>query len=101
VPGPLAEVATKALNAVWCQKWIVHHRPRPEAIGDIVHLIKTGHGDKTDVTLSPVLLNSRGLRASFNSMERHCFRRRIFRARQRTRPTRLDMTWSAAPASQC
>ena len=39
----LAEVATKALNAVWYQKWFVHLRPRPEAIGGIVHLIKTGH----------------------------------------------------------
>ena len=38
----LAEVAAKALNAVWYQKWFVHLRPRPEAIGGIVHLIKTG-----------------------------------------------------------
>ena len=26
-----AEVATKALNAAWYQKWFVHLRPRPEA----------------------------------------------------------------------
>ncbi|MGA9473836.1 MAG: hypothetical protein WBV36_15325, partial [Terriglobales bacterium] len=35
----LAEVAVKALNAVWYQKWFVHLRPRPEAIGGIVQLI--------------------------------------------------------------
>ena len=62
----LAEVATKALNAVWYQKWFVHLRPRPEAIGGIVHLIKNGQGNETDVTLSPVILNSQGLQQSFN-----------------------------------
>jgi hypothetical protein len=62
----VTEVATKALNAVWYQKWFVHLRPRPEAIGGLVHLIKTGQGNKTDVTLSPVILNSQGLQQSFN-----------------------------------
>ena len=62
----LAEVAVKALNAVWYQKWFVHLRPRPEAIGGLVHLIKTGQGNKTNVTLSPVILNSQGLQQSFN-----------------------------------
>jgi len=60
----LGEVATKALNAVWYQKWFVHLRPRPEAIGGLVHLIKTGRGDKTDVKLSNVILNSHGLKQS-------------------------------------
>jgi hypothetical protein len=64
--GTLGEVATKALNAVWYQKWFVHLRPRPEAIGGIVHLIKTGQGNKTDVHLSRVILNSQGLQQSFN-----------------------------------
>jgi membrane-associated phospholipid phosphatase len=62
----LAEVATKALNAVWYQKWFVHLRPRPEATGGFVHLIKTGQGDKTDITLSDVILHSQGLQKSFN-----------------------------------
>ena len=62
----IGEVADKALNAVWYQKWFVHLRPRPEAIGGIVHLIKTGQGSNTDVTLSPVILNSLGLQQSFN-----------------------------------
>jgi len=62
----IAEVATKALNACWYQKWFVHLRPRPEAIGGIVHLIKTGQANQTDVTLSNVILGSVGLQQSFN-----------------------------------
>lgn len=64
--GTLCEVATRALHAVWYQKWMVHLRPRPEAAGGIVHLIKSGHGDKTDVKLSNVILNSEGLQRSFD-----------------------------------
>jgi len=66
IAGTLTAVATVALNAVWYQKWFVHLRPRPEAIGGLVHLIKTGQQNKTDVTLSPVILNSIGLQQSFN-----------------------------------
>jgi hypothetical protein len=62
----LGEVAVKALNAVWYQKWFVHLRPRPEAIGGIVQLIKNGQSGDTDVTLSNVILNSHGLHQSFN-----------------------------------
>jgi hypothetical protein len=61
----IGEVAVKALNAVWYQKWFVHLRPRPEAVGGIVHLLKTGQEVKTDVRLSKVILNSQGLRQSF------------------------------------
>ena len=58
-------MATKALNAVWYQKWFLHLRPRPEAIGGIVQLIRNGQGNKNHVTLSPVILNSPGLPESF------------------------------------
>lgn len=34
----LAEVATRALKAVWFQKWYVHRRVRPEAFAGCVHL---------------------------------------------------------------
>jgi hypothetical protein len=64
--GTLGEVATKALNAVWYQKWNVHLRPRPEATGGQVHLVKTGQGDKTNVRPSNTVLNSVGLQQSFN-----------------------------------
>jgi hypothetical protein len=58
-------VATKALNAVWYQKWFVHLRPRPEAIGGIVHLLKTGQQNRTDVRLSSLVLNSAALEESY------------------------------------
>lgn len=61
----LGEVAAKALNTVWWQKWFVHLRPRPEAAGGLVHLVKSGHADKTDVAPSGVVLNSAGLRKTF------------------------------------
>jgi hypothetical protein len=64
--GTLAEVATKALNAVWYQKWFVHLRPRPEAAAGQVHLVKIGQGGATDVKPSKVILNSVGLQQSFN-----------------------------------
>jgi len=64
--GMFGEVAVKALNAVWYQKWFVHLRPRPEAHGGLVHLIKTGHANKTDATFSPFILNSNGLQQTFN-----------------------------------
>jgi hypothetical protein len=62
----LCEVAGKALCASWYQKWFVHLRARPESLGGIVHLLKTGQQDKTSVRLSPVVLNSQALQRSFN-----------------------------------
>ena len=62
----IGEVAVKALNAVWYQKWFVHLRPRPEAHGGLVHLIKTGQGNHTNATFSPFILNSNGLQQTFN-----------------------------------
>lgn len=62
----IEEVAVKALNTVWYQKWWVHLRARPEALGGIVHLIKIGDQNKTDVSVSPVILNSQALQQSFN-----------------------------------
>lgn len=38
----LCEVATRALKAVWYQKWFVHRRLRPEAYGGRVHLHAAG-----------------------------------------------------------
>src|SRR5437764_2372563 len=60
------EVASRALNAVWFQKWYVHRRQRPEATGGIVQLIKTGQGSKTDCSLNSTFLGSQGLQQSFN-----------------------------------
>src|SRR5262249_51657696 len=33
----VTEVATRALKAVWYQKWFVHRRLRPEAFGGLIH----------------------------------------------------------------
>ncbi len=63
--GCFGEVATKALNAVWYQKWLVHLRPRPEALGGQVHLVKTGQSAFTDVIPNSTVLNSIGLQTSF------------------------------------
>jgi hypothetical protein len=35
----VTEVATRALKAVWRQKWLVHRRLRPEAYGGLVHRV--------------------------------------------------------------
>jgi hypothetical protein len=66
IAATLTEVATRALAAVWYQKWFVHLRPRPEHTGGLVHLIKTGQGAHTDAKLSNVILNSQGLQQSFD-----------------------------------
>ncbi len=62
----LAEVATRALNAVWYQKWFVHLRHRPESGGGIAHLIATGQGGTIQGNLSSNMMNSKALQASFN-----------------------------------
>jgi hypothetical protein len=38
----VTEVATRALKAVWYQKWSVHRRLRPEAMAGLVHNSRTG-----------------------------------------------------------
>jgi hypothetical protein len=41
----VTEVASRALKAVWYQKWFVHRRLRPEAFGGLVHNTMTGAAD--------------------------------------------------------
>jgi hypothetical protein len=41
----VTEVATRALKAVWYQKWFVHCRLRPEAFGGLVHHALRGTAD--------------------------------------------------------
>ena len=38
----VTEVATRALKAVWYQKWLVQRRLRPEAMAGLVHQTRTG-----------------------------------------------------------
>jgi hypothetical protein len=62
----VGEIAAKALNVVWYQKWFVHLRPRPEAFGGNIQLVKTGQGAESNVKPSNVVLNSQALQQSFN-----------------------------------
>jgi hypothetical protein len=51
----VTEVATRALKAVWYQKWFVHNRLRPEEYGGRVHNTMTGIAD---YPLHPEVLNA-------------------------------------------
>jgi hypothetical protein len=62
----LGEVACRALERSWYQKWFVHRRHRPESGGGIVELIKTGKGSSINGSLNNNVLNSQALQSSFN-----------------------------------
>jgi hypothetical protein len=51
----VTEVATRALKAVWYQKWFVHRRLRPEAFAGLVHNRRTG---AANYPVSQDILNS-------------------------------------------
>lgn len=54
----VCEVATRALKAVWFQKWWIHRRPRPEEFGARVHRVRSGAADYpigSELLESPVL----------------------------------------------
>jgi membrane-associated phospholipid phosphatase len=59
----VAEVSTRALKAVWYQKWFVHRALRPEAFGGLVHFKKTAN---RDYPLHPQVLNSTAVQAVFS-----------------------------------
>jgi hypothetical protein len=54
----VTEVATRALKAVWRQKWLVHRRLRPEAYGGLVQRVKVGGAA---YPVHPDVLNSQAL----------------------------------------
>jgi len=60
----VTEVATRALKAVWYQKWFVHHRLRPEEFGGRVHNRRTG---AASYPLHADILNSAALDDVFNN----------------------------------
>lgn len=62
----VCEVATRALKAVWYQKWFVHRRLRPEAYGGLVHMSRAGVGGvKRDYGLHEDVLNSKAVAWTF------------------------------------
>jgi len=58
----VAEVVTRALRAIWYQKWFVHRRLRPEEFGGRIHLHKTGR--RSYPMIDAEILNSGALRAT-------------------------------------
>ncbi len=60
----LTEVATRALKAVWFEKWYVHRRLRPEEFGGRVHLAATG---ERNYPVHADVLNSTGLAQCFSN----------------------------------
>jgi len=59
----VAEPSTRALKAVWFQKWFVHRRLRPEALAGRVHNRLTRH---LDYPIHADVLNSQALRDVFS-----------------------------------
>ena len=55
----LCEVASRALKAVWHQKWFVHRRLRPEEFGGRVHVHRRG---RATYPIHPEVLESEALR---------------------------------------
>jgi len=58
----LCAVAKPALEAVWCQKWFVHRRLRPEAFGGRIHFRRTG---AANYPIHSDVLNSAALASVF------------------------------------
>lgn len=71
IAATLAAVARTALNAVWYQKWIVHLRHRPESGGGLVELFNRGLEGTVDAKLSPKVLDSKAVAASFSKYGSH------------------------------
>lgn len=49
----LCEVASRALKAVWCQKYRVHRRLRPENFAACIHLVESGRKALSDYPIHP------------------------------------------------
>jgi hypothetical protein len=60
------EVAARALNRVWFQKWLIHLTHRPEAGGGVLHQILSGNQNKIDARLNRNVLNSQAVAQSFS-----------------------------------
>jgi hypothetical protein len=62
----LGEIAARALDVVWYQKWLVHLRHRPESGGGIVQLMETGQGNTIQAHVNNNVLNSQAVQDSFS-----------------------------------
>jgi hypothetical protein len=59
------EIAARALNRVWFQKWLVHLVHRPESGGGVLHQILSGNQNRIDARLNSNVLNSQAVAQSF------------------------------------
>ena len=57
----VGEVAARALNHVWYQKWLVHLTHRPEWGGGLVHQVLSGNGSKVQAHPNSNVLNSKAV----------------------------------------
>ena len=62
----VGEVAARALNHVWFQKWLVHLTHRPEWGGGLVHQVLSGNGNKVQAHPNSNVLNSQAVAQSFS-----------------------------------
>jgi len=60
------EIAARALNRVWFQKWLVHLVHRPESGGGVLHQLLSGNQNKIDARLNSNVLNSQAVAQSFS-----------------------------------
>jgi hypothetical protein len=60
------EVAARALNRVWFQKWLIHLVHRPESGGGVLHQILSGNQNKIDARLNKNVLDSQAVATSFS-----------------------------------
>jgi hypothetical protein len=60
------EIAARALNRVWFQKWLIHLTHRPEAGGGILHQILSGNQNRINARLNSNVLNSQAVAQSFS-----------------------------------
>jgi hypothetical protein len=58
----LGEVSSRALKAVWCEKWYVHRVIRPEELGGRIHLNLTG---QKNYPIDTSVLNSKAVQEVF------------------------------------
>ncbi len=65
IAASLGEIAARALQKVWYQKWLVHLTHRPEIGGGLVWTILTGQQNKVKATLNSNILNSQAVAQAF------------------------------------
>ncbi|MGH7842941.1 MAG: phosphoesterase [Candidatus Binataceae bacterium] len=62
----LGTIATRALQRVWWQKWLIHLTHRPEAGGGVAQQILSGNQNKIQARLASNFLNSQAVAQSFS-----------------------------------